>query len=101
MAADEELVAKAFVQAQAAAVPSTVEPSVEGAIQRARGGGRPLADEVRVPMEGAFGAGFSGVRVHTDARSDALNRSLQARAFTTGQDIFFRQGAYTPDSSGG
>jgi hypothetical protein len=30
-----------------------------------------------------------------------LNRSLNARAFTTGRDIFFRQGAYNPGSSGG
>jgi hypothetical protein len=30
-----------------------------------------------------------------------LNRSLSARAFTTGQDIFFKQGEYSPGSSGG
>jgi hypothetical protein len=35
-------------------------------------------------MERSFEADFSGVRVHHDSTSDALNRSLQARAFTTG-----------------
>ncbi len=49
----------------------------------------------------AFGADFSGVRVHTDAQAHQLNQSIQAKAFTTGQDVFVRQGAYEPGSRGG
>ncbi|NER80160.1 MAG: DUF4157 domain-containing protein, partial [Leptolyngbya sp. SIO1D8] len=30
-----------------------------------------------------------------------LSNVLQAKAFTTGSDIFFRQGAYTPDTQSG
>ena len=41
------------------------------------------------------------MRVHTGGETDQLNRSLSARAFTTGQDVFFRQGAYQPESRGG
>jgi hypothetical protein len=52
-------------------------------------------------MESAFGADFGGVRVHTDAQADGLNRLLNARAFTTGHDIFFRRGEYSPGSSTG
>lgn len=52
-------------------------------------------------MGQAMGADFSGVRVHTDARADQLNQSIQAKAFTTGQDLFFRQGAYQPGSREG
>ncbi|NEO85805.1 MAG: DUF4157 domain-containing protein, partial [Spirulina sp. SIO3F2] len=63
--------------------------------------GQPLADSVRQPMENAFGANFGGVRIHTDNTADQLNRSIQAQAFTTGQDVFFRQGAYTPTNKGG
>ncbi len=74
---------------------------LERAIQGARGSGQPLAESVREPMEQAFGADFSGVRVHKDAQSDALNQSLSSRAFTTGEDIFFRQGEYEPGSLGG
>ncbi len=48
-----------------------------------------------------MGADFSGVRVHTGGQADTLNRNLSARAFTTGQDIFFKQGEYSPGSSGG
>ncbi|NJM76812.1 MAG: DUF4157 domain-containing protein [Acaryochloridaceae cyanobacterium RU_4_10] len=74
---------------------------LEGAIDRARGNGQPLADSIRQPMEEAFGADFSGVKLHTDSQADQLNRSVQARAFTTGQDVFFRQGEYNPGSRGG
>ncbi|MEH2038638.1 eCIS core domain-containing protein [Nostoc sp.] len=76
-------------------------PYIETSINKARSGGQPMADNIRQPMEKAFGANFSGVKVHTDAQSDQLNRSIQARAFTTGQDVFFRQGEYNPGSQGG
>jgi hypothetical protein len=46
-------------------------------------------------MEQGFGADFSGVNVHTGPQADALNRSLNARAFTTGNDIFFGKEAPT------
>lgn len=77
-----------------------VSPEVEAAIRRKRGGGQALDSGVRAQMEPAFGADFGGVRVHADAESDALSRELNAQAFTTGQDVFFRQGAYDPGSSG-
>ena len=41
------------------------------------------------------------MRVHTDAQADTLSRSVSARAFTVGQDIYFRQGAYQPGNSSG
>ena len=78
-----------------------ISPDIEDGIQRAEGGGRPLSPQIRTPMEQNFGADFSGVKIHTDGQSDQLNQSIQARAFTTGRDIFFRDGAYNPDSSSG
>ncbi|HAX90316.1 MAG TPA: hypothetical protein DCY91_29780 [Cyanobacteria bacterium UBA11370] len=74
---------------------------LEGAIEGARGSGQPLDESVKEPMEREFGADFSGVRVHTDGTADELNQSIQAYAFTTGQDVFFREGAYDPLSRGG
>jgi len=77
-------------------------PNLETSIQGARGSGQPLDENIRQPMEKAFGGvDFSGVKVHTDGQSDQLNRSIQARAFTTGEDVFFRQGEYNPGSRGG
>ena len=81
--------------------PSTVADNVETRINSARGSGQPLSDEVQKPMEQAFGADFSGVRVHNDPESDVLNHQLSAKAFTTGPDIFFRDGEYSPGSSNG
>lgn len=78
-----------------------VTPKLEAGIERSRPGGQPLSAHIRNPMEQAFGTDFSHVRVHTDAAADQLNRSIQAKAFTTGQDVFFRQGAYEPGNRGG
>jgi Domain of unknown function (DUF4157) len=80
---------------------SALGGEVQRAIDQARGGGRAMPDALRTEMEGAFGADFGRVRLHTDARADQLSRSLEAEAFTTGQDVFFRRGAYRPDSQHG
>jgi hypothetical protein len=74
---------------------------IESSIRRAKGGGKALSDTVRTKMEAGIGADFSNVRVHVGGQADTLNRSLNARAFTTGSDIFFKQGAYSPGSAGG
>ncbi|MEH2334320.1 eCIS core domain-containing protein [Nostoc sp.] len=97
---EEELQMKPMVQRRAEARMAAA-PDLEASINQARGGGQAMAKNIRHPMEVAFGADFSGVKVHTDGQSDQLNRSIQARAFTTGQDVFFRQGEYNPGSRGG
>lgn len=74
---------------------------IERSIQNARGSGEGLDSSVRRSMEKAFGTDFGAVRIHTGSESDHLNRALNARAFTTGQDIFFRDGEYSPRSSAG
>jgi hypothetical protein len=72
----------------------TIDAPVAQALHRARGGGQLLPATLRWSMEQTLGADFGGVRVHTGARSDQLNRSMQAAAFTSGQDIFFRRDAH-------
>jgi outer membrane protein OmpA-like peptidoglycan-associated protein len=66
-------------------------PDMEQTIERARGGVQVLDSGTRAGMESSFGADFSGVRVHTGAEADTLNRALNARAFATGRDVFVRQ----------
>jgi hypothetical protein len=80
---------------------SEVTPEVEETIARSRGAGQPLDRDVRAQMESALGTDFADVRLHTDHTADALSQALQARAFTTGRDLFFRQGEYNPGSSSG
>lgn len=81
--------------------PASLAPSVERGIGAARGGGAGLDGGARERMETAFGADFGGVRVHTGAEAGTLSRSLGARAFTTGRDVFFAQGEYRPGTEGG
>lgn len=64
-------------------------------------GGESLPAGLQGAMEQSFGTGFSGVRVHTGAGADRASRSISARAFTQGQDVYFRSGAYDPDSQEG
>ena len=80
---------------------SDVDTSIEQGIAQKRGGGQSLDKGVQAQMGSAMGANFEGVRVHTDNDADNLNRHLNAKAFTTGNDIFFRQGEYNPGSSSG
>lgn len=74
-----------------------VDGDTEAAFDGARGRGRALDDGLRNKMEGAFGADFSRVQVHSGAESASLNKAMGARAFTVGSDIFLGEG--TPDLS--
>lgn len=67
----------------------------------ATSGGRPLPEPVRHRLGQSLGADLSAVRVHTDARADRLNRSLDSNAATVGGNIFFRHGEYRPESRAG
>ena len=92
----EELQTKA-VEAQLAAASEDLETRINAA----RGGGQPLDDSIRASLEPQFGHDFSDVKVHADAEANRLSLQLGAEAFTTGHDIFFKEGAYQPDSSSG
>jgi len=94
-------VQRLLMLARAAEGEARLTPETEESIHRSRGGGQALDENVRGKMESAIGADFSGVRVHTDARADKLSRAVNARAFTVGQDVYFREGTYQPGSSSG
>ncbi|WP_258040743.1 DUF4157 domain-containing protein [Pseudanabaena sp. BC1403] len=98
---DEELQMKSLVQRRENIGGGEASIDLESSIQSARGSGQSLDSNLQAKMGEAMGADFSGVKVHTDSQSDQLNKSIQAKAFTTGQDVFFRQGAYEPSSKGG
>jgi Domain of unknown function (DUF4157)/Phosphatidylinositol 3- and 4-kinase len=98
---DEQLQMKPTVQRLGEGNPLAAAPELEASIQQAKSGGQPLPEQIRQPMEQALGSDFSGVKVHADAQSHQLNQSIQAKAFTTGKNIFFRHGEYNPESRGG
>jgi len=76
-------------------------PDVEATIARTRGGGSSLDSGTRERVGPAFGDSLADVRVHTDGTADALARSVSARAFTTGADLYFARGEYRPGSKEG
>ena len=78
-----------------------VDTATEGGINASRGGGQPMPEALRSQMESGFGADFSGVRLHTDSRAADLSRSIQAKAFAYGNDIYFNRGQYSPDTAAG
>lgn len=82
--------------------PMEVAPEVVSAIDGERGGGAALPPNVQRTMGSAFGeTDFGAVRVHTGPKAAQLNHTLQAKAFTTGRDVFFRDGAYQPGTPQG
>jgi Domain of unknown function (DUF4157) len=78
-----------------------VHPAVEAQIDRRRGAGRVVDERMRKQMEPLTGDPLSDVRVHDDSIADRLARSVQARAFTTGRDLFFARGEYRPGTASG
>jgi hypothetical protein len=76
-------------------------PDVEAAIAQTRGGGNKLDSRAQDKIGGALGDSLDDVRVHTDDQANALASSVSARAFTTGADVYFAKGEYSPGSSDG
>ncbi len=74
---------------------------LERRIASLRSGGSPLAPETREFFEARFGRDFSGTRIHTDARSAEVARSLNARAFAVGNHIGFAAGEFVPGTESG
>lgn len=94
-------VQRLLAQREAAEGSFRVDEETASRITSARSGGRALDAGIQENMSRSMGYDFSGVRVHDDRESDQLSGQLSAKAFTTGQDMFFRSGAYNPASSAG
>ena len=63
--------------------------------------GAPMPAPLRASADQAFGADFSNVRIHGDARAQSWAEQLHARAFTVGADIYFGAGQFRPQTQDG
>ncbi len=100
MKEDEEMTEEADnVQMKSSTMDSGEDVSSQ--INNAKGGGSPLDEVIKADMESGFGYDFSDIRIHTDNTAAELNKTLGARAFTTGNDIFFNDGEYDPETQDG
>ena len=78
-----------------------VDGNTESAIHATKGNGASLPGETKTFMEERFGADFGSVKIHTDTQAGKLNQELNARAFTSGSDIYFGEGEFNPQSESG
>lgn len=65
------------------------------------GGGSPLDGPTRTFMESRLGHDFGDVRIHTGQKADDSARSINAQAYTVGNDVVFQSGKYAPETSSG
>jgi hypothetical protein len=66
-----------------------------------RSSGEALDSTARQFFEPRFGANFSGVRVHHDARAVQSASDVQAKAYTVGNRIVFADNNYAPSGQAG
>ncbi len=88
---------KAFASAAPASPPGT-PPLINNVINS---GGRPLDLGTRRFFEPRIGCGLSSVRIFTDSAAGQSAESIQARAYTLGNNIIFGHGEYSPGSERG
>ena len=65
------------------------------------GGGQKLPEETRSFFEPKFGYDFSNVKIHTDNVAAKSAQSVNALAYTTGNNIVFNSGQYNPQTDSG
>lgn len=65
------------------------------------GSGQKMPGATKSFMESRFGTDFSAVRVHNSPRAENMNKQLNSKAFTVGNDIYFSQGHFQPGSNSG
>ena len=74
---------------------------IESSINSLKGGGQPLSESTRSYFEPRFGSNFNQVRIHNNSQAANVAKSINAKAFTTGKDIVFNSGQYSPETSTG
>ncbi|HTA27040.1 MAG TPA: DUF4157 domain-containing protein [Bacteroidia bacterium] len=63
--------------------------------------GQSLPESSRQFFEPRFGQDFSNVKIHTDSVAAKSAQSINALAYTTGNNIVFNQGQYSPNTESG
>jgi hypothetical protein len=100
-ATEEMMTPQAMQLAKEEANPNQANSGISEKIKAKLGGGNPLPEHVRSQLEAGLNTDLSKVRVHTDSEADMLAKSVNAVAFTSGQDIFFQSGKFEPNTKTG
>jgi hypothetical protein len=78
-----------------------VDDNVATAINAKKGRGSALDDNTKQLMEQQFDTDFSHVNIHHDSEAATLSNAINAKAFTTHNDIFFNANQYNTSTHSG
>jgi hypothetical protein len=78
-----------------------LDANISNYIDKLDGNGENLPDEVRNFYEPRFGYDFNNVQIHTNAVAAKSAQSMNALAYTTGNNIVFNEGQYSPNTDSG
>ena len=90
-----------FIQKKGTPGGTMASEGVSQKINASRGQGNAMAKPTQSFMESRFGADFSNINIHTGSEAAQMSQELGAKAFTVGNDIYFNQGQYNPDTNSG
>lgn len=90
-----------FIQRKESSAGTVASDAVSNKINASKGKGNHMDSNTQTFMQNRFGAGFSDVKIHTGGEAIQMNRELSAKAFTVGNDIYFNEGQYNPNSENG
>lgn len=90
-----------FIQAKGDGGGVVASPAVANGIQATHDGGKSMDSSTKSFMESRFGTGFNDVKIHNGAEPAQLSQTLNAKAFTVGNNIYFNDGQYRPETPEG
>ncbi|MBL7749667.1 MAG: DUF4157 domain-containing protein [Chitinophagaceae bacterium] len=90
-----------FIQRKEATGGMVASPTVTSQINATKGQGSMMDSTTQSFMESRFGTDFSNINIHTGGEAIQMSRDLNAKAFTVGNDIYFNEAQYNPNSSEG
>ncbi len=90
-----------LVQTKAPDTSPDTGPDLQNQLAQSRGSGSSLSEHTSAFMESRFGTDFSDVKVHHDNQASEMSKALNAQAFTSGKDIYFGAGRYSPGTTSG
>ncbi|MBL7745891.1 MAG: DUF4157 domain-containing protein, partial [Chitinophagaceae bacterium] len=90
-----------FIQRKESSAGTVASDTVTNQINSSKGSGISMDGYTQSFMQSRFGADFSDIKIHTGGEAIQMNRELNAKAFTVGNDIYFNEGQYNPNSNAG
>lgn len=90
-----------FIQKRTEDTQRATSNFVTNEIEGSKGNGNSLPENTKSFMENRFSVDFSEVNIHTDNTAVQLSRELNAQAFTVGNDIYFNENRFNPNSDSG